>query len=320
MSTSEAIARTSSAKGRIARPRSPGLTCRIGGVDISRADKPWWPADRITKGDVARYYDDVADLMRPWLSHRPLVAERCPNGMHGLCFFQKNFVRDIPDEVPRVAIVGKSTRRTVHYVVGGSRKALLSLVNIGCIAIHAMNCRVDTLHEPDWLAFDLDPSSGAFADAARVGLLLHEVLEDLGVRSYPKTSGARGLHVLVPLRRGPDQEAVRAFARGVAGLVAERAPHEATLVPRKSARHGRVYVDTARNAFAQTLVVPYSVRRRPRAPVSTPLAWDEVRPTLDPARFNIRTLARRLAGADPWSDFWRHRQLLPPLGPTTVAA
>jgi bifunctional non-homologous end joining protein LigD len=194
--------------------------------------------------------------------------------------------------------------------VGGSQKTLLSLVNIGCIAIHAMNCRVDALHKPDWLAFDLDPTSGSFADAARVGLLLRVVLEELGLRSYPKTSGARGLHVLVPLRRGPDQETVRAFARGVARMVVERAPHQATMVPTKAARQGRVYIDTARNAFGQTIVAPYSVRRRPRAPVSTPLAWDEVRPTLDPARFNIRTLSRRLAAANPWGDFWHHRQTL----------
>jgi bifunctional non-homologous end joining protein LigD len=283
----------------------------IGGVNIRRADKPWWPEEAITKGDIARYYDDVAGLIDPWLAHRPLVAERCPDGMRGFCFFQKNFVRDMPPDVPRVTIAGKTTARVVHYVVGGSRKTLLSLVNIGCIAIHAMNSRVDALHRPDWLAFDLDPSSGSFADAARVGQLLHRVLEELGIRSYPKTSGARGLHVFVPLRRGPEQEAVRAFARRVAKFVVELAPHQATIVPTKSARNGRVYIDTARNAFGQTIVAPYSVRRRARAAVSTPLAWDEVRPTLDPARFNIHTLPRRLAAANPWADFWHHRQSLP---------
>jgi bifunctional non-homologous end joining protein LigD len=293
---------------------SPSLTHRIGGVDIRRADKPWWPEEGITKGEVARYYDEIATLIDPWLSHRPLVAERCPEGMRGFCFFQKNFVRDMPADVPRITVAAKTTGRAVHYVVGGSRRTLLSLVNLGCIAIHSMNCRVDALHRPDWLAFDLDPSTGSFADAARVGLVLHQILDELGVRSYPKTSGERGLHVFVPLRRGPDQEAVRAFARSVARLVAERAPHEATIARAKSARGDRVYVDTGRNAFAQTIAVPYSVRRRPRAPVSTPLAWDEVRPTLDPARFNIRTLARRLAATDPWGDFWQHRQSLPSFG------
>jgi bifunctional non-homologous end joining protein LigD len=130
-------------------------------------------------------------------------------------------------------------------------------------------------------------------------------------RSYPKTSGGRGLHLLVPLRRGPRQEAVRAFAQDVGAAMAERAPRLVTVTMSKTKRRGRVFADALRNAFGQTIVAPYSVRRRPRAPVSTPLDWEEVDVRFDPSRYNLRTIERRIAGPDPWADFWRRRQSLP---------
>ena len=299
------------------RPRSsratPGAPARlrVAGVTISHPGKVWWPDEGITKLDVVRFYADVAPRLRPWLMERPLVAERCPDGMRGECFFQKNFPKGQPPDVPTTAITAASTGRTVHYVVGGSTKTLLALVNLGGIAVHVMNSRRRALQRPDWLAFDLDPGSGAFADAARAGRLLREILDDLRVRSYPKTSGGRGLHVLVPLRPGPTQDEVRAVAQEVGRVLAERAPGLVTTEMSLAKRRGRVFADALRNAFGQTIVTPYSVRRRPRAPVSTPLAWDEVEATLDPAQYNLRTLDRRLAGADPWADFWARRQPLP---------
>ncbi len=185
------------------------------------------------------------------------------------------------------------------------------MVNLGCIAIHVMNCRKDALARPDWVAFDLDPSSGQFSDAARAGLLLREVLDEAGLRSYPKTSGSRGLHVFVPLRRGPTQEDVRAFAASVGRVLAEKAPRLVTVEMSKAKRRGRVFADALRNAFGQTIVAPYSVRRRPKAPVSTPLDWSEVDPKLDPSVYNLRTFEARLAGPNPWTDFWKKRQRLP---------
>ncbi len=170
-----------------------------------------------------------------------------------------------------------------------------------------------SLERPDWLAFDLDPESGAFADAAQVGRLLRGILDERGIQCYPKTSGGRGLHVLVPLRPGPTQDAVRAFALAIGRVMAERAPRLVTTEMSRARRRGRVFVDTLRNAFGQTIVAPYSVRRRPKAPISTPLAWDEVHGKLDPADYNLRTFDRRVAGADPWADFWAHRQSLPDL-------
>jgi len=303
-----------------ARRRSPSSPARerrervrVIGVPVTHPDKVWWPDEGITKLDVVRFYADVAPWLLPWMKDRPLAAERCPDGMKGECFFQKNFSQGLPADVPTLPILAASTGRTVRYVVGGSRKTLLTLVNLGCIAIHVMNSRRRELKRPDWLAFDLDPESGAFADAARAGRLLHGILDELRIRSYPKTSGGRGLHVLVPLRPGPTQDQVRAFAQAVGRMMAERAPALVTTEMSRAKRRGRVFADALRNAFGQTIVAPYSVRRRPRAPISTPLGWDEVDAKLDPARFNLGTLDRRLAGPDPWADFWTWRQRLPEL-------
>jgi bifunctional non-homologous end joining protein LigD len=159
------------------------------GIAVSHPDKIWWPDEGITKLDVVRYYADVENHLRPWMKDRLLTAERCPEGMRGACFYQKNFDRGLPPGVPTEAVRAETTRRVVHYVVGGARRTLLALVNLGCIPIHLMNCRRGALDRPDWLAFDLDPGSERFADAARAGLVLQQILDDLGLRSYPKNVG-----------------------------------------------------------------------------------------------------------------------------------
>ena len=303
-----------SAGTRASVPAAASETARIDGVTVTHSRKLWWPEEGITKIDVVRYYAGVARELLPWMAYRPLAAERCPDGMRGSCFFQKDFgSRQVP-ALPTTAIRAESTGRPVHYVVGGAKRTLLRLVNLGCIPIHLMNCRVDALDRPDWLAFDVDPGSGRFAEAARVGKLLHDVLEELGLHGYPKTSGARGLHVLVPIRRGPSQDEVRAAARAIAAIAVERSRELVTVEMRKSERRGRVFLDWLRNAFGQTICAPYAVRRRPGAPVSAPLAWDEVDPALDPVTFNIRTVQRRLGRRDPWAEFARRRQALPRLG------
>ena len=181
-----------------------GRVAIVAGVPITNADKLWWHQERITKLEAAQYYSNVAPRMLPWLDNRLLTAEQCPEGIEGGCFFEKNFVTGLPTH----AVPTEGAGKTVHYVVGGSKTTLLSLVNLGCIAIHVMNCEVGSLDQPDWLAFDLDPSNGLFADAAKAAGLLKKLLEELRIRSFPKTTGGRGLHVLVPLRRGPNQETV----------------------------------------------------------------------------------------------------------------
>jgi bifunctional non-homologous end joining protein LigD len=160
------------------------------------------------------------------------------------------------------------------------------------------------------MAFDLDPETG-MADAAEAALLLKERLEDHGMESFVKTSGGRGLHVIVPLRRGPRQEQVRAYAQTIAVELARQAPGLVTVETRKARRKAPVYLDVMRNARGQTLVPPFAVRWRPHAPVSMPLAWNEVTARLDPLAFTIRTAERRLARRLPWADFFRKRQTLP---------
>ncbi len=193
----------------------------IRGVAISNPDKIWWPDEGLTKFDIVRYYNAVWPLLRPWLRDRPLTAERCPDGMRGSCFYQKNFpAGSQPVAAPRLRQRAASTGKGVEYLVGGDRKTLLGMVNLGCIAMHVMNARAASIERPDWLAFDFDPSSGTFADAARAGLALRRLLDELGVRSFPKTSGSRGLHVFVPLRPGPDQGEVTASAAAIGAELA----------------------------------------------------------------------------------------------------
>ncbi len=283
----------------------------VSGVPIAHPTKLWFPEERITKLEVAQYYAVVAPRMFPWLNKRLLTAERCPDGITGGCFFEKNFAKDLPAGVPTCSVPAESTGKNVHYVVGGAEDTLLTLVNLGCVAIHIMNCEVGSLDRPDWLAFDLDPSSGQFCDALKAALVLRKLLEELRFRSFPKTTGGRGLHVLIPLRRGPDQEQVRLVAHSVSQEMVRRSPTMITVQVRKATRQNRVFADWLRNAFGQTIAAPYSVRCRPGAPVSTPLHWDEVSPKLNPSRFNIRTIQRRLEAPDPWADFWQHCQDLP---------
>jgi bifunctional non-homologous end joining protein LigD len=282
----------------------------VAGIAITHPTKLWFPEEGITKLEVAQHHAVVAPRMLPWLNKRLLTAERCPDGITAGCFFEKNFAKELPAGIPTCAVPAGSAGKTVHYVVGGAEETLLTLVNLGCVAIHIMNCEVGSLDRPDWLAFDLDPSSGQFCHAAKAASVLRKLLEELRLRSFPKTTGGRGLHVLVPLRRGPNQEQVRLVARSISQELARRSPTLITVQMRKAKRQDCVFSDWLRNAFGQTIAAPYSVRCRPGAPVSTPLHWDEVSPKLNPSHFNIRTIQRRLEGKDPWVDFWRSRQTL----------
>ena len=283
---------------------------KIAGVAISNPDKVWWPDEGITKSDVARFYDGIWSHVSPWMRDRPLTAERCPDGVLGPCFYRKDFPEHWQPAGPRLVVRAASTGKDVRYIIGGSRATLVGMVNLGCIAIHAMTSRAKTMHEVDWLAFDMDPPE-SFANAALAGLALRKLLEEVKLSSYPKTSGSKGLHLFVPLRAGVTQQEATAVAMALGEELARREPTLVTVEFSKAKRGGRVFADAMRNAFGQTVVAPYSVRNRPHAAISTPLAWDEVSPRLDPATFNMRTLEKRLEGNDPWADFWRHKQALP---------
>lgn len=238
---------------------------RLGGAVITNPSKPFWPDEGLTKLDLAQFYARIAGHILPWMKSRAVTMERCPEGIRKACFYQKQAPDNLPDDIPTIRIPAPSAGRHVDYIVGGTRKTLLTLVNLGCIAMHVMNSRIDQLDTPDWLAFDLDPSDG-FESAARAALLLRPRLEDHGLESFVKTSGGRGLHVFVPLRRGASEDQVRAYAVLIAEELAERHPKLVTTESRKAKRRAPVYLDIMRNATGQTIVPPFSVRWRPRAP------------------------------------------------------
>jgi bifunctional non-homologous end joining protein LigD len=283
---------------------------RLGGTLITNPAKQFWPDEGVTKLDLAQYYSRIAGQIVPWMKGRAVALERCPDGVRKTCFFQKQAPANLPADIPTVSIPAPTAGRDIDWIVGGTRKTLLTLVNLGCIAMHVMDSRVDQLDKPDWLTFDLDPADG-FASAARVALLLREKLEDHGLEPYVKTSGGRGLHVFVPLRRGAPQDRVRAYAAAIAAEMAAEHPSLVTVQVRKAQRRAPVYLDVMRNAAGQTIVPPFSVRWRPRAPVSMPLDWNEVSPRLDPNVFTIKTAERRMGAKAPWSSFFGHRQTLP---------
>jgi bifunctional non-homologous end joining protein LigD len=280
-------------------------------IEISHPQKMFWPDEGYTKQHLAEYYRRVFPKLSPYVTDRLLTLERCPDGMRGKCFFQKQKPKAMPSGTPtkRIAHV-TTTGRFTDYVVGGSLQTQLALVNLGCIAVHVTASRRGSPRQPDWLCIDIDPESGQFADAARAGLRVKAGLETLKLRCYAKTSGSRGLHVLVPIGVGPDANDVLAFAQSFVARVAAAYPDDLTVAHSIAARRGRVYLDPFRNGFGQTVVAPYSVRRRKGAPISIPLKWSEVTSTLIPSDINIGNCATWLRRADPWSDFFEDRQSL----------
>ncbi|HEX3543002.1 MAG TPA: non-homologous end-joining DNA ligase [Candidatus Acidoferrum sp.] len=280
-------------------------------ITVSNPTKIFWPDEGYTKLQLIEFYADVFPKLQPFVKDRILSLERCPDGMRGGCFYQKEAPSGLPPGTPtkRIAHVGKSGKST-NYVVGGSLATQLALANLGCIAVHVSGNRASSLHNPDWVCFDMDPQSGKFGDAARAGLRLKEVLDVLKLKSFPKTSGSRGLHVFIPIKPEADVDEVLSFAESLVARLAAQFPKELTVEHSIAARKQRVYLDPYRNGFGQTVVAPYSVRRRPKAPFSTPLSWSEVNPALDPSEFNLGNCKNRLSAADPWQDFFKNRQSL----------
>lgn len=275
---------------------------------VTHPDKVFWPYEGYTKLDLARFYDVIFPKLQPFVRDRMLALERCPDGMLGECFFEKEAPRGMPENTPIKLIHHQN--RAVHYVLGGSRETQIKLVNYGCIAVHIWGSRGDHPHQPDWVVFDLDPTSGRFADAAKAGQLVREALEAINVTSFPKTSGGRGLHVFVPIQVGPDFDEARTFVEEVSKRVAAEHPETVTVEQRLDARQGRVYLDPLRNSFGATVAAPYSVRRREKAPFSMPLSWRDVKAAIDPASFNLGNFEKVLGGHNPWHDFFDQRQSL----------
>ena len=287
----------------------------VGGipVQLSHLDKVFFPDDGITKGDLVEYYEWIAPRILRYLQDRPLVMDRYPDGIAGQRLVQKNVPEYFPGWVTRTDV--RKRDGVVHQVVCDKPATLVYLANQACIELHVFLSALGALDRPDQLVFDLDPpDEEGFGLARRTALNLRELLEgELGLATFIKTTGGKGLHVHVPLRPERDFDAVRGFAREVATQLASRFPRELTVDQRKEQRGHRLYLDIMRNAYAQTVVAPYSVRGRPGAHVATPLHWAEVEDSgLDPRQFTLRTLPHELEGrGDPWAGMARHRRRLP---------
>jgi bifunctional non-homologous end joining protein LigD len=264
-------------------------------VRLTNRTKVFWPAEGYTKGDLIGYYDAVAPRLVPYLRDRPIVLTRYPDGIAGKSFFQKDAPEFAPDWVRTERIYSKDTERDIDYFVVDDAETLRYVANMGTIPIHVWNARVAALERPDWLVLDLDPKGAPFAHVVEVAQALHRLLDDLDLPGYPKTSGATGLHILLPLGARYTHEQTRTLARLLAMLVVQSVPDIATVARPLAARGGKVYVDFGQNGHGQTIVAPYSVRPLPGAPVSCPLDWGEVTARLDPARFTIRTVPSRFA-------------------------
>jgi bifunctional non-homologous end joining protein LigD len=265
---------------------------------LTNLDKPFWPDEGISKGDLLAFYRDIAPALVPHLRDRPFTMKRYPDGWQGKHFFQKDAPSHMPDWIRRAsfpASMRDGGKRMIDYPLVNDELALLWMVNMGCIDMNAWTSRVDLPARPDWVIFDLDPSDDVrFPEVIEVALLVKEILDLVGLESFAKTSGSRGIHVLVPLTRRHGYDETRSFAGIVAGALARAHPSLVTTEWTRSKRRG-VLVDANQNGPGRTTATVYSVRPRPGAPVSTPLSWDEVGADLDPAAFTFDEVRARVA-------------------------
>ncbi|MBA2460215.1 MAG: DNA ligase D [Actinobacteria bacterium] len=268
-------------------------------LKLSNLDKPFWPEEGITKGDLLAYYRDVAPVLVPHLRDRPFTMKRYPDGAYGKFFFQKDAPKHMPDWIPTRRFKA-STRETprrvreIDFALVSDELALLWVVNMGCIDMNTWYSRVDRPARPDFVLFDLDPSPDVgFAETIQVALLVKETLDLLELESFAKTSGSEGIHVLVPIERRHTFEETREFSEVIAGAIARAHPKLATTEWSKAKRRG-VLIDSNQNGEGKTIASVYSVRPKPGAPVSTPLRWEEVNASLDPAAFTMDAVLERV--------------------------
>lgn len=275
-------------------------------IEITKPDKILFPDPGFTKADLVEYYRAIAPVMLPHVRDRLMTLERFPDGIDGEKFYSKNIPRYFPDWVDRETVGKKGG--TVTHIVCNNEATLVYLGQQAAITPHVSLQRVDKLGYPDQLMLDLDPSVDDFTEVRCVAKSVRSLFEELGLFPVVKTSGSRGLHVVVPLDRSADVESVRAFAHDVAAVASARDPERVTIEGSKADRKGRLYMDWLRNSFGQHAVAPYGVRARPGAPVAMPLDWSEVdSKKLHPQAWSIKTAVKRAErDPDPWKG-WRRR-------------
>ncbi|MES1172992.1 MAG: DNA ligase D [Myxococcales bacterium] len=279
-------------------------------VTVSNPNKVFWTDEGYTKGDLCAYYASIAEVMLPFLHERPVVLVRYPDGIAGKHFFQWNVPAGTPDWIERIERVDEDDpdgpKKTLFLL--NSADALVHIANLGCIPLHVLAAQRGTLDECDFLTVDFDIADRPFSDAVRLALDLKQVLDDVGLIGFPKTSGQRGLHVLVPLGPGVNFDTAKLLVELLGRLITDKNPSIATMERRVNQRGSRVYVDTGQTGPSRTIVAPYSVRAYRGATVSTPISWEELHVALDTSRFTMLTLPRRvLEVGDPYAEFMSTR-------------
>jgi bifunctional non-homologous end joining protein LigD len=281
-------------------------------VEVTRPDKPLWPALGITKRAFVDYLGSVADRMLPWLHDRPLTLVRAPDGVDGQRYFQKDTPSYAPSWIRTVSISAPSAKRDVAYTVCNDAATLAWLGNQAALEFHPAPVRRDRLERPDLLVVDIDPPDDAFDAAVDVAFLVLDVLDDLGMTTLVKTTGGKGLHIVIPIVRHVSPDRLRHAATRLTAIVADRRPDLVTAEFRKANRKGRVMLDPSRNGAGATIVAPYSPRARSEATVSFPVLPDDLR-SIDPGDFTVATVPGLLDGAGParWSEAAgdRHQRL-----------
>ncbi|WNH07780.1 non-homologous end-joining DNA ligase [Thalassobellus suaedae] len=280
------------------------MKATINKIILTNRDKVLFPKCGITKQQVFHYYENIANAMLPYLKNRPLTMQRFSKGIKEAGFFQKNAPDYFPDWIPTMKV--KKKDGWVNHIICNSKDTLLYLVNQYVLTFHVALSRTDKIDYPDKLIFDIDPPKGNFQLAVKAAKVLRVFLEEtLKLKAYVMTSGSEGLHIAVPIRAGNHFDVVHDFTKQIANYICNNNPTEFTTAIRKDKREGRLYMDFLRNSYAQTSVVPYSIRALENAPVAMPLYWDELNNTsLNAQYYTIDTIFKHLkTEGNPWEDF-----------------
>jgi bifunctional non-homologous end joining protein LigD len=276
---------------------------QVAGVPISHPNKLLYPEEGVTKLELARYYESVFPWMLPHVCNRLLSLVRCPTGSGTKCFFQKHPGNGLSDHLRRYSVAEK--RKTEEYVALHDLAGLISLVQMGVLEIHTWGSQADRFERPDRLIFDLDPDpSVLWPEVVRAAKEVRQLLKELGLVSFLKTTGGKGLHIVVPIRRRMKWDEAKAFCRAVADFLVASAPDRYIATMSKAARKGKIFVDYLRNDRGATAIAPYSTRLRAGATVSAPIRWEELTGRLKSDHFNVRNLPGRLSrlNKDPWGE------------------
>jgi bifunctional non-homologous end joining protein LigD len=291
--------------------RQDKASSTVAGVTITHPNRMIYPDVKLTKLDIARYYEEIADWILPYLAGRPLTLVRCPEGPGGECFYQKHLRGSMPETVHGVWIKEKDGRE--EYLAIDDLPGLISLVQMSVLEFHPWPAREDDVEKPDMLVFDLDPGDGVeWKDVVAAAREVRDFLGELGLTSFLRTSGGKGLHIVAPLSRRNTWEEFKAFAKGVADTMTSRAPHRYIATMSKAKRRGKLFIDYLRNQRGATAVASYSTRSRPGAPVATPLDWNELTARIKANTYGVTNLPKRLRSLrrDPWKDIFSTRQSL----------